>query len=280
MKSLIKTSIFVVSLCCSHLKAEESFTAEILNFGLYSTELVMNESSSSSITGEISSSKNLKHLLKTVNIPAIKDYEFGIEFIIQSKQKTYSTALDYTWTPSSPITLKSGKIFKKTQFQLTKPIGEKIYTGYILGLESELTPKHWKLQIHSGSSLLLEKTFYLDHSKNIKKNLPLPKVREETSNIKSDRTREHCLNILSDIDEVTEIKYSTKLTKYSNIEKTYDVKTKYEGIGLLIEYKFLKNLHLYSYDKRPLKVNDSSKFAAGSKLKFKLLDTATSCFKD
>lgn len=280
MKRFTKIIILVITLYSSYLNAEEVFSVEILNFGLYSTELVRNEKSSSSTTGEISSSKNLKHLSKTVNIPAIKGYEFGIEFIIKSKHEIYSTPLEYIWTPSSPITLKSGEIFKKTQYQLTKKIGKKIYAGYILSIESELAPKHWELQIYSGSTLLLKKTFYLNHSKEIKINSLPVKARKATSTIKSENTRDRCLNILRNVTGVTKIEHSIKTSKHSNIEQTYDVKTEYEGIGLLIEYRFMKNLHLYAYDNRPLKVNNTSRFSAGSKVKFNLLDTAANCFKD
>lgn len=159
MKKLIIACLFL--LVASPLVATNVTKIEIVEYGIYTSEIVGTVHAPSTTSGKYNLVKNVKLVEKTTKIPATKGTKFGLFYIIHGDIEGEDVKITEVVRFPNPgyRDPKTGKRFLKSEFSSMKTIGSKNFVAGTFAEDWDLFPGTWLIQLWYKDQKLAEKAF-------------------------------------------------------------------------------------------------------------------------
>lgn len=135
---------------------------DILEFGIYKTEVSRMVPSPDSRTGQVSamSRRKTELLSETDQIPARLHSLFGFRYKVRGEPRYRMIPINLVVLfPSEPKERQTAKLPDRITHTLTPPIGKKDFVGFGFQTEDERIPGIWTFQLYYQKELLAEKKF-------------------------------------------------------------------------------------------------------------------------
>jgi len=147
-----------VSLPSLSMAAEVS-GGEIVEYGRAVAEVERRVEEKGSVTGYRTIIKNVNVVEQTNRIPATIGTRFGMSYRITGSPEGYGIKLTKKMRLPGLKDPKAGKVIYSSEYELERPIGRLLYTGYTFEEEWECVPGEWTIEFWYGGKKLAEKTF-------------------------------------------------------------------------------------------------------------------------
>jgi hypothetical protein len=159
MKKIIM--LFLIVLISSPLVAVEITKIEIVEYGIYTSEIIGTIYAPLTTSGKYNLVKNVKLVEKTTNIPATKGTKFGLFYIIHGNNEGEEVKItEIIRFPNSGYRdPKTGKRFLKSEFSSMRIIGSKNFVAGTFAEDWDLFPGTWQVELWHKDQKLAEKAF-------------------------------------------------------------------------------------------------------------------------
>ncbi len=158
----ILTIALISFLACGffHLKPRKAY---ITNYGLCEFGYTETYENPDAITGESAFVDGVRWLKKTTKVPAEQRVSFGIEYVVNSDSNEAIELEEVIVYPVAGLTNpETGKNQRQESFPAQAISGEPTLTCYTFDYPWEIVTGTWTFQVHSGDTLLLEKSFLVE----------------------------------------------------------------------------------------------------------------------
>jgi hypothetical protein len=142
-------------------RAQDAVRVEITEYGIYAGDVTRSERDSNGIVRN--AVNNIRHAATTTTVPAQIGVHFGFRYRIVGKPAGQPIEIKkVTIYPEGGVRpSQSAQPQQKTEYTLTRKIGDDSYTDYSLDDPWELVPGKWTFQLWYGDRKLVEQSFTL-----------------------------------------------------------------------------------------------------------------------
>jgi len=153
--------LFIICFLTTPAASEEVTGIDIVEYGIYSSEIIGTIYAPLTTSGKYNVVKNVKLREKTDKIPATKGTKFGLFYIIQGDFEGEEVVITEIVRFPNPgyRDPNTGKLFRKSEFSSTKKVGSKNFVAGMFAEDWDLFPGVWKVQIWYKDKKLAEKAF-------------------------------------------------------------------------------------------------------------------------
>ena len=159
MKRFGLSIVFVLAATVA-VTAQTIERVKILDFGIYSRDIVSADKNSNVATGRINISQNFKLVQKTDTVVMKKGTTFGVRYETVGKPKGQQVKL--TWVmrfPEQGLVDPKGQHFYANEFARDHVIGDESFRAYSLDEPWELVPGEWVFEFWDGPRKVGEQRF-------------------------------------------------------------------------------------------------------------------------
>jgi hypothetical protein len=134
---------------------------EITEYGIYTGDITRSERDSKGFVR--SAVSNIRHAATTTTVPAQIGVHFGFRYRIVGKPAGQLIEIKKVtiYPEGGARPPQSAQPRQKTEYTLTRKIGDSSYTDYSLDEPWELVPGKWTIQLWYGDRKLVEQSFTL-----------------------------------------------------------------------------------------------------------------------
>jgi len=141
--------------------ASDAIKIDIIEYGIYSSEIIGTIYAPLTTSGKYNVVKNVKLIKKTDKIPATKGTKFGLFYRIHGEpegDEVYITEIVKFPSPGYRDP-KTGKLFRQSEFSGIKKIGTKNFVAGVFSEDWDLFPGTWAIQLWHNNQKVAEKSF-------------------------------------------------------------------------------------------------------------------------
>lgn len=151
----------LILLISSPLVAVEITEIEIVEYGIYTSEIIGTIYAPLTTSGKYNLVENVKLVEKTTHIPATKGTKFGLFYIIHGNNTGDEVEITEIVRFPNPgyRDPKTGKRFRKSEFSSMKTIGSKNFVAGTFAQDWDLFPGAWMVQLWHKDQKLAEQEF-------------------------------------------------------------------------------------------------------------------------
>ena len=159
MKKILTLSLFLL-ISISHA-ASGSTQIEIVEYGIYTSEIIGTVYAPLTTSGKYNLVKNVTLVKKTDKIPATRGTKFGLFYIIKGDFEGEEIKITEIVKFPNPgyRDPNTGKLFRKSEFSSMKKVGSKNFVAGMFAEDWDLFPGKWKVQLWYKKHKLAEKSF-------------------------------------------------------------------------------------------------------------------------
>lgn len=159
LTNAIITLIFFGLMFPMNAMASDTYSADVVDYGIYETDFFRFEAAPDTDRGKIELVSETQLLRQTELIPGTSGTEFGIRYVVNGDE-------DGKEIDISVKVLHSMKGNKKVvpyvnEWVTTKQIGTTSYDGWEFSSDSAVLQGNWTIQLYHQGLKLAEKTFYV-----------------------------------------------------------------------------------------------------------------------
>ena len=134
---------------------------EIIEYGIYSSETIGTIYAPLTTSGKYNLVKDITLVEKTDRIPATQGTKFGLFYLINGDLEDEEVKITEIVKFPAPgyRDMKTGKIYKKSEFSSIKKIGSKNFVAGVFAEDWDLFPGTWQVQLWHNNQKLAEKSF-------------------------------------------------------------------------------------------------------------------------
>jgi len=162
MKHFAVMCTLVLGLCVSLPSlsmAAEVYGVEIVEYGRAVAETERRVEEKNSVLGYRTIIKNVKVVEQTDRIPSTIGTRFGLRYRITGSPEGYGIKITKKMSFPGLKDPKADKVISSSEYELERPIGRLLWTGYTFEEEWECVPGEWTIGLWYGGKKLAEKTF-------------------------------------------------------------------------------------------------------------------------
>lgn len=137
----------------------DTIDINIVDYGIYASDIHEKLSSHDSPTGWVTIQKNVRLLSKTDVVPATLGIKFGFRYEIKGELDGKHVVILRKFKYPGLADRKSGKVFHETKLVQHGKVGHPSYIGYVFEQEWELVPGRWSFEISRDGNKLAERSF-------------------------------------------------------------------------------------------------------------------------
>jgi len=157
-KALIMGMVLLISF---PLVAAEITEIDIVEYGIYTSDIIGTIYAPLTTSGKYNLVKNINLLEKTDKIPATKGTKFGLFYVIKGDIEGEEVNITEIVRFPNPgyRDPKTGKLFRQSEFSSTKKVGSKNFVAGMFSEDWNLYPGNWRVQLWHKDQKLAEKSF-------------------------------------------------------------------------------------------------------------------------
>lgn len=158
IKSLVMCLFLLIS---TPSMAADAVEIEIVEYGIYTSEIVGTIPAPLTTSGRYNLVKNVNLVAGTDNIPASKGTKFGLFYIVHGDSPGEEVIITeiVKFPPPGYRDSTTGKIFRRSEFSSTKKIESKNFVAGVFAEDWDLFPGEWIIQLWHQNQKLAEKKF-------------------------------------------------------------------------------------------------------------------------